>query len=75
MAEITELIQTEDFRYIVLSQDRFITPSLKFFGSYAPNEMTLLCDLIRDDDVVLDIGANIGTHTLYFARKAMRSTV
>jgi len=75
VSSITELINTADFKYITLTNDNFITPSLKYYGEYAPDEMTLLENFIPQDGTVLDIGANIGTHTLYFARRAVRGEV
>lgn len=45
--------------------------AIKFGPEQYEPEISYLIDyLIRDDDVVLDIGANVGLHTVAFARKA-----
>lgn len=47
-----------------------------FDGDVFEPEMSYLIDgLIAEDDVVLDIGANVGLHTVAFARKAHRGHV
>ncbi|RYZ71925.1 MAG: FkbM family methyltransferase [Proteobacteria bacterium] len=75
MNKITEIIDTAEFRYIALREDYYITTSLKYYGEYEPAEFSLLLPLIHEDSVVMDIGSNIGTHTLAFAKKAARGTV
>ena len=49
--------------------DTFIGKSLETYGEWCESELQLLGQLLRPGDVVCDIGANIGTHTLYFAKK------
>lgn len=44
-------------------------------GSYEPELSYLMQSLIRPGDVVLDIGANIGLHTVAFARLAHQGQV
>ncbi len=39
-------------------------------GQYEPEISYLIDYLIRDEDIVLDIGANVGVHTVAFARRA-----
>ncbi len=47
--------------------DIIIGRSLDRYGEWTEGEMDLLRPVIRPGDLVLDIGANIGTHTLAFA--------
>lgn len=44
-------------------------------AAYEPEISYLIRTLIREDDVVLDIGANVGLHTVAFARRAHRGRV
>ena len=37
-------------------------------GRYEPDTVTTMASLIKSGDVVLDIGANIGNHSLYLAK-------
>jgi len=50
------------------SHDTVIGRSLKVYGEWAQREMDLLKEWIAPGDVVIDVGAYIGTHTLFFAR-------
>lgn len=53
---------------LVLSGDRFITPTLEKQGEYAPAEGEALAQLVRPGMTVVEVGANIGAHTLQLAR-------
>ena len=47
--------------------DRFIGRSLDCYGEWCESEVVLLQRFLRLGDVAIDVGANIGTHTLAFA--------
>ena len=62
--------ETADTRYGVMSYpqyDAVLGPSLKLYGEWAQDEINGLANLIKNGDVVIDAGANIGTHALGFA--------
>ena len=42
---------------------------------FEQREIDIACKFIRDNDTVLDIGANIGIHALHFSRAAKRGRV
>jgi FkbM family methyltransferase len=44
-------------------------------GQFEQNEIDIACKYIDDDSTVLDIGANIGIHSLYFSRVAKNGLV
>ncbi|PYL85444.1 MAG: hypothetical protein DMF17_08630 [Verrucomicrobia bacterium] len=48
--------------------DRTIGASLRMYGEWAEEEIYFLSFFIAPGAVVLDIGANIGTHALAFSR-------
>ncbi len=47
--------------------DLFIGRSLDLYGEWCEAEIALLGQVLRPGDTALDIGANIGTHTLAFS--------
>lgn len=51
-----------------LDLDEGIDLSIYLFGAYEPRTLSVYSRVIRPGDVVFDIGANIGAHTLHFAR-------
>ena len=50
-----------------LANDTCIGKSLSTYGEWAENEIEFLRGLVNEGDCVLDVGANIGTHTCSFA--------
>lgn len=47
--------------------DKYITRSMLAYGEYSPREAELLRSFLRTGDVVIDVGANLGTLTLAMA--------
>jgi FkbM family methyltransferase len=67
----TDSIQTIRGRYGFISffsADLLVGRSLQLYGEWAENEIAFLRRFIHPGDTVLDLGANIGTHTLAFAQ-------
>jgi len=54
---------------VYLATDRCIGRSLDRYGEFTQGEMDLLHDFVARGSFVLDIGANVGTHTLFLARR------
>lgn len=50
--------------------DSYIGRSLDLYGEWCDREIQLLGQFIRPGDTVVDVGANIGTHTVAFANLA-----
>jgi FkbM family methyltransferase len=51
-----------------IHNDIWIGRSLDVYGEWAEGELELLKTLIKPGDTVLDVGANVGTHTLAFSQ-------
>jgi FkbM family methyltransferase len=59
-------------RYGYMLSDRndvFIGRSLQLYGEWAQSELELLALILHPGDAVIDVGANLGTHTVCFAQK------
>jgi len=48
--------------------DRFVSRSLNLYGEWAEPELAFIAQFIKPGDVVLDVGAHIGTHAVFFAQ-------
>ena len=56
------------YGYILYNKhDQAIGPSFHHYGEWAQCEMDLLRLFIRPGHWILDVGANIGAHTLFFS--------
>mgnify|MGYP000109061086 CR=1 FL=1 len=67
---LNQVLESAASRYGIISyfkSDRVIGSSLKEYGEWAQKEIDLLARIIEPGDIVLDIGAFIGTHTLAFS--------
>ncbi len=59
------------YGYILYNKhDKTIGPSFHLYGEWAQYEMDLLKVFIKPGHWILDVGANIGAHTLFFSRAA-----
>lgn len=54
--------------FLYNTHDAVIGRSLDLYGEWCEMELEVLGQIIRPGEVVLDIGANIGTHTVAFSR-------
>lgn len=58
-----------------LTTDNPIGVSIVEYGEWSEIEIDFHCRLVSDDSVILDIGANIGSHTLAYGQKAVKGQV
>ena|GEM_PF-440298 len=48
--------------------DSFVGRALDLYGEWCESEIELFASLLVQGDVVVDVGANIGTHTVFFGK-------
>ena len=65
---MTKLIKTRYGQLKIANEVDLISKSLICYGEWAQNELDILKIFINAGDVILDIGAFIGTHTIAFSK-------
>lgn len=63
----TSKTHTRFGEFTYFTQDDPIGLSLVRYGEWAQSEIQFLCGFVRPRNVVVDIGANVGTHTVSFS--------
>ncbi len=63
-----ELTDTRYGPMVVPPHDQYVGRSFKEYGEFSEGELKLFTHFVRKGSVVLDIGANIGAHTVPLAR-------
>lgn len=71
LGDFTHVVPTKySNRFICYRYDSTISVSLYMYGEYQQVEIDVLLQLIAENTVVYDIGANLGYHALAFASKS-----
>ncbi len=60
--------QTRYGNMVFFQNDDPIGACLTHYGEWAQQEIDLLSSILSKDSIVMDVGANIGTHSLFFAK-------
>ncbi|MFI4965280.1 MAG: FkbM family methyltransferase [Caulobacterales bacterium] len=69
MADVdTKLLKTLHGPMLALSGDRYISRSLEVYGEFSGAEWALLAQLVKPGMTVVEVGANIGAHSVALAR-------
>lgn len=53
------------------TNDTFIGKSLDLYGEWAQTELDVLLPVIEPNDIIVDVGAYIGTHSIPFAKRCL----
>lgn len=64
-------IECSDFRYGRLyhyTRDQFIGNSIRLYGEYCEAEIQIIGRYLQPDSVIYDVGSNIGSHAVAFAK-------
>jgi len=72
LIEFPPFNQLADCRYgkmLFNKNDRYIGKSLDLYGEFSEAEIDLFRQIVKPGSVVVEVGANIGTHTLFIARQ------
>lgn len=66
------MIQVRDCRHgrlMFFDNDQYIGRSLEVYGEYSEGEIALWKQLVKPGMIALDIGANIGAHTVWLSKR------
>jgi len=72
MIEFEQFNKQSDCRYgrmLFNKNDVYIGRSLDMYGEFSEGEVHLFRQIVKGGSFVVEVGANIGTHTLFFARQ------
>src|SRR5258708_30741705 len=61
-------LQTRHGPMLALAGDRYITGSLELYGEFSFGEWLLFAQLVKPGMTVVEVGANIGAHSVALAR-------
>jgi FkbM family methyltransferase len=64
----SKIYQTRHGPMLALTGDLYITRSLEVYGEYGAAEWALLAQMVKPGMTVVEVGANIGTHSVPLAR-------
>ena len=67
-------IKKQIFRHGIFSyyaNDEYIGKSLSEYGEWSESEVILLKQLVKDNENIIEIGSNIGTHTIPLAKHVL----
>jgi len=63
-----DLIKMRDGWMIYNKNDKYIGKSIKEYGEWSQEEINLCMQILNPSDVVIEVGSNIGSHTLALAK-------
>ena len=70
-----KLVKARDGHMIVNENDAYIGKSIIKYGEYSESELSLFSQIVRDEDNVIEVGANYGSHTLRLCQLANKGMV
>lgn len=71
--QLTDNLRLRQCRHglmVCLITDHYIGKALDLYGEFSEGEVAIFRQLVKPEHVVLDIGANHGSHTVFLARHA-----
>lgn len=69
---VVQMTEGRHGRFLTLATDRYIGSAFRLYGEYSESEADLWRQLVKPNHLVLDIGANVGAHTVHLSQIAGR---
>jgi FkbM family methyltransferase len=67
--------QCKHGKFSYFTNDTIIGKSLDMYGEYCEQEFTIMEHIVRPTDFIIDVGANIGVHTIWLSKHAFQGRV
>ena len=68
LSDTQRMIEGRHGFFVYNHNDKFIGKALELYGEYGEHEVVLFSKLVKEGDIVLEIGANIGSQTVSLSR-------
>jgi FkbM family methyltransferase len=68
MSKLYKIVDTKHGRFLCNVNDYYIGSSMINYGEWAESQVELFLSIVKEGDVVLDVGANMGSHTIPMSR-------
>lgn len=65
----TRITRIGDYTFVTNPRDVYIGKSLEVYGEYSYGEIALIKQILKPNANVVEVGANIGSHTVFLARE------
>lgn len=65
---VYQLVDARHGRFLVNENDTYVGRSLRLYGEWSEPEIWLFRQIARPGDVVIEAGANIGSHTVFLSK-------
>jgi FkbM family methyltransferase len=75
MENILAQAEAKQGRFVFFRNDDPIGACLHYYGEWAQQELNFFDLFLTENSNVIDVGANIGTHSVYFAKKCHKGNV
>ena len=69
MTTLYPLVAARHGRFFVNSNDTYVGQRLRRYGEWSEPEIALFGQIVRAGDVVIEAGANIGSHTIWLSKQ------
>lgn len=62
------MVEARHGRFFYNANDNYVGRSLSLYGEWSESEVALFSQIVRPGDMVVEAGANIGSHTIYLSK-------
>ncbi len=67
--KFNKLVKAKEGFCLYNKNDIYVGRSIENYGEFSQLEVELFSQICQEDDTIIEVGANIGTHTQYFSNK------